>query len=227
MNTGVWHRGQIVLAACLLLAGCDKDNEDKERAIRPEGTWTITEAATIEGQPYQGAVEIARQGEAFHVQWETEAGSYPGIGLLRGSHLFVGWGNETAGVVIYQIGDDGTLEGQWTNFVANGIGTEQAQRTGDGSLEGTYQLTGRNADGTEYTGSLDIRRTGEVFHLAWGGKAGTATGVGIQIDKLLVVGYGVGGSGVIDWEFTEKNTATGRWTTEEADRIAVENLRRQ
>jgi hypothetical protein len=96
-----------------------------------------------------------------------------------------------AGIVIYTINPDGSLEGRWTHPTLQGqIGTERAERASDGTpgkMEGSYAVQVYNTDGQKlFEGSLSVHRLGEAYTLTWSGvqvlpqlTQATFTGIGV------------------------------------------------
>jgi Caspase domain len=70
------------------------------------------------GSTYQGTLTIERSGPLYQVRWKIGKDTYEGQGTLNGSTLTVDWGQPDP--VIYQVMNDGTLEGTW----AKGMGKE-------------------------------------------------------------------------------------------------------
>ncbi len=90
------------------------------------GTYLITSATGPNDGGYTGTVGITPNGDTFDVRWALEGGaSYSGVGIKRGSTLFVGWSmtDKAAGVVVYEPGD-GRLVGTWARPGATALGTE-------------------------------------------------------------------------------------------------------
>ncbi len=208
------------------------DDEKAPLEVDIAGRWNIAQAATLDGGRYTGSIRISENEDVYTVQWTTEAGNYPGLGLRNGNDLFVGWGDESSGIVVYDFADNGILDGEWAFPGFPGVGTERLTPLRNANqLVGTYRLVGTNPDGAEYTGSLVIEQNGgddsNVYQLTWGGNAGPATGIGMRVGDRLVVGYGApaGANGVVHYHF-ENNAATGRWTIDNADGIANEDLMR-
>ncbi len=221
--------------ATVLLIGCGfaafqlaADDEKVERDANIEGRWTITDGSTLDGSEYGGTVTISEDDRIYTVEWETDAGSYPGLGLRYGNDLFVGWGTADSGVVVYEIAENVILEGDWTYPGLGSIGSERVSPTQNATqLPGRYSIVGTNSDGSQYTGTLLIEQNGDVYQLTWGGLAGPATGVAIRVGDRLVVGYGApeGANGIIHYHF-DGETATGSWAIDDADALATENLER-
>jgi hypothetical protein len=70
------------------------------------------------GSTYQGTLTIERSGPLYLVRWKIGQDIFAGQGTLSGSTLTVDWGQPDP--VIYQVMNDGTLEGTW----AKGQGKE-------------------------------------------------------------------------------------------------------
>jgi len=70
------------------------------------------------GSTYQGTLTIERSGPLYLVRWKIGQDIFAGQGTLSGSTLTVDWGQPDP--VIYQVMNDGTLEGTW----AKGRGKE-------------------------------------------------------------------------------------------------------
>ncbi len=76
-----------------------------------------------------------------------------------------------AGIVIYEINPDGSLDGRWTHAATGGrAATEHASGGTPGMLQGTYQVVVKNVDKTLlFDGSLTIKQLGEAYSLDWSG----------------------------------------------------------
>lgn len=216
------------LISISLFADDGKDDREPIVQVNIEGVWEISRAAMLDGSPYNGTVTIDERDGIYIVEWMTDEANYEGLGLRYDNELFVGWGTPDSGVVVYDISENGVLEGDWTYPGLGGIGRERLTPTQNSTeLAGRYSLTGTNIDGTQYSGSLMIEQNGDVYQLAWGGNAGPATGVGIRVGNRLIVGYGAetGLNGIAHYHFAE-GAANGRWTFDDADSIGTENLAR-
>ena len=83
-----------------------------------------------------------------------------------------------AGVIVYQINQDGSLDGRWTHPEVKGsTGTERATGGTPGRLDGKYNV--EIFDGASkkiLQGSLEIARLGSAYSLTWVGTHVPATG---------------------------------------------------
>lgn len=69
------------------------------------------EGRNPDGSDYEGTVEIAKQGKAYHLSWQVGSSSYEGNGKLAGNLLTVDWGSSTT--VVYALAAGGSLTGLW------------------------------------------------------------------------------------------------------------------
>jgi len=209
-----------------------EDGKNVATTPRPErdpfiGNWKITEAATIEGVPYDGTVEIISHGPRYKVKWNLAAHVVNGLALPLGNKLCVAYGSDEFSVIVYEIGADGALKGRWaySSFSANTRdGLENVTPGTPGKLEGLHTIKGLNADGTSYQGSLTITKTGQTYQLQWEILGRTIKGVGIKVDDALFAVSAYDGSfGVVGYTF-EAARAKGVWTTGGESKLGTETL---
>lgn len=76
-----------------------------------------------------------------------------------------------AGVILYKVNRDGTLDGRWTHAAVGGrISTERASGGTPGVLLGTYHVEIKTLDQTLlFEGSLSIKQLGDAYALLWSG----------------------------------------------------------
>jgi hypothetical protein len=173
---------------------------------------------TPEDRPYKGDVQIEQVGELHVVLWRLEGGAaYKGIAIRQGDKLGVGYGNADTkfGVAVYKV-TGGTLEGVWAD--SRDLKSELGKETLEGSpdLNGTFKVTlGQNRDGmTNYTGTIDIKRTGNTFLFYWPIAKPPTLGVGVLVDDMLVVAYGSNPAklpGVVAYKAASADTLDGVW----------------
>jgi hypothetical protein len=193
-----------------------------------EGTWKITEAETLTGNPYTGTTEVHKNGNRYEIAWRSTASDASGIGLANGNKLCVAWGSSEFGVVLYKIGADGTLRGRWTATTAPADATDGLENAIGGSpraLEGDYVIKGTNPGGTApYQGKLQIVKTGRTYQLKWTVGDFVTNGVGLKVDDALFVSWALDKKpfGVLAFTF-ESGQAKGIWTLGGASQTAPEN----
>ena len=111
-------------------------------------------------------------------------------------------GHPLPGVVVYQVGTDGSLNGRWAHQprdAANAdpnrpctIGTETAVGGTPMEVVGTYDVTIRNEqEDIIYRGKLQISPAGEGLRLRWTGQdLPSFEGIGLRVTgDLLVASY--------------------------------------
>ena len=164
-----------------------------------------------DGSEYSGTLDVAAVGDAY--SWSWNGGEYMGVGLQTENIVSVAWGADECYVVSYAVGDDGKLNGVWTDMAASGIGTDVATPTdnmGEG-LEGLYNILGTNPDGSEYGCSLQVtKKADNVYEWYWF-SCGEYTGVGIQDGNVISVAYGSENCSAISYHVEDDGTLNGVW----------------
>lgn len=180
------------------------------------------------GPTYTGRVKVEYRGDnVYYVYWNIPGSSeYRGVGLLDHQTLCVGWSSSPGyGVVIYKVAD-GRLYGNWlADNTEWDLGMEDLE--GPAGLDGVYQIVeAYGADmGDEYSGTVEIRPTGEVYNLTWWIGNEVYTGVGLLKGDLLIVGWGPS-AGVVYYDLKD-NELLGRWASPGATTAGLENLVRK
>jgi hypothetical protein len=197
-----------------------------------EGVWKIAKARALDGTSYSGTVQFIKQGDRYLATWQTNAGTYSGVGLVRGNKLCVGWSSESFGVVFYKVDGRGTLNGKWVvtgTSAEQSDGVENATGGTPGKLEGHYLITGLNPGSqAPYAGQLDITRTGATYQMHWKVDKSSNAGVAIEVDDDLFASWGDKdhAAGVVSYTFDGKG-AKGVWTLGGESEKGTENLVRQ
>jgi hypothetical protein len=111
---------RLALAASVLLAsafGAQAQNIGGNYAVN--GT-------NLDGSPYTGTAEVRLTSETTcEIYWTTGGSTSSGICMRNGPAFSAGYElNGKVGLVIYQVFDDGHMEGLWTIAGTNGLGTE-------------------------------------------------------------------------------------------------------
>jgi hypothetical protein len=116
------------------------------------------------------------------------------IGLVRDDRLFLALSDSDGGIVVYRFAGDGSARGEYTTYGSREeLGEELLDGGPSGDLVGTYRwianLPGATptALGSGGHGNVDVRRTGETYHLDW---HNGVTGVGLREGARLVVAWG-------------------------------------
>jgi hypothetical protein len=171
-----------------------------------------------QGRAYKAAVQVEQLGKLHIVLWKLAGGAaYKGIGIRQGDKIGVGYGGADTkfGIAVYKV-NGGRLEGLWAD--SGDLKSELGRETLEGSpdLSGTYKVTlGQNRDGiTNYTGTIEIKRTGNTFVFYWPIAKPPSIGVGVLLDDMLVVAYSSNPEklpGVVAYKATAADTLDGVW----------------
>jgi hypothetical protein len=193
------------------------------------GTYAITKGENPGGKGvYSGQVKVAPNGSVHDLQWFIGGKlAYSGVAIASGNILGVGWGiGGTYGVVVYKI-RSGKLEGVWAGGGSGAVGTEVL--SGAAGLTGAYEVVeGKTPSGGKYTGTVTItKKATDLYAVDWRLSNGSYSGVGIQEDDVLVVGYGSGGqgAGVVSYRMAS-GVWTGRWATPGSTSFGNETLKK-
>jgi hypothetical protein len=84
------------------------------------------EGTNLDGSPYRGTAVITYISDSTCIiEWTTGAATSQGICMRNGPAFAAAYTLQGAtGLIVYQILDDGTLDGIWTIAGLNGAGTE-------------------------------------------------------------------------------------------------------
>lgn len=170
-----------------------------------------------DGSQYSGMTSIVAAGPDYEVTWWIGKQIFHGAGHLAGRMLVVEWGD--AHPVIYPLGTGGVLAGEW----ADGTATETLERFAGAAagplspLAGTYLASGKNPDGSRYSGRVTIRQDGGAYHLAWQiGNTGYK-GTGSLSGNVLVVDWGA--PTPVVYAVTDDGSLKGLWEAGKGEEI--------
>lgn len=142
------------------------------------------------GTVYDGMIAITPEGDKVRFTWWIGKDVFTGIGEFTGRMLVVNWGDKHPVVYTFETGE--TMNGEW----ADGSATERlslhsrAAQTPVELTDGTYAVSGRNPNGTTYTGTVDLARQGSKYTLLWKVGASGYRGVGQLEGNVLTVDWG-------------------------------------
>jgi hypothetical protein len=110
---------KFVLAAALLTAGCVTAG-----AAEVGGKYEVR-GKNPDGSRYSGTAVITATAEyTCRITWKV-GNSSNGICMLNGKAFAAGYTlGDNVGLVIYELRDDGTLDGKWTVADEDGVGSE-------------------------------------------------------------------------------------------------------
>jgi hypothetical protein len=153
------------------------------------GKYNVT-GSNPDGGQYKGTLEVITRGDVYQFRWNAGR-QYDGVGIQNGNIIAVAFANgengKGCGVVDYDIGGDGSLNGKWGYWGVNELGTETATRNSGSALAGEYSAKGNNPDGKEYQAHLTVESAGNLFHFSW---SNNTDGVGIKRGDNIAVGIG-------------------------------------
>ena len=89
------------------------------------GKYTV-KGTNFDGSPYSGTATITRSSNSTcRIEWKTGGSTSSGFCMLAGEALAAAYKlNESVGLVLYELQDDGSLKGIWTIADKSGAGTE-------------------------------------------------------------------------------------------------------
>lgn len=159
-----------------------------------EGRWDVAASTLPTGaSAYTGAIDIARTGTVFALDWQISDGHYVGVGLLAGEHLFVSCGEQLAGlgIALFQPSTDGVAI-QWTTAeLGQQTGSGSWESAWNGSFEGEHAVSFALPDGRIYgEWTLAIRRNGQIYELSWRRRDGIhLQGIGLDTPLGIAAGW--------------------------------------
>ena len=224
----------VLLVACAL--GCNKSggiattaspgngNSAQKSATTPAdiaGEYTVV-GTNENGSPYKGALDVIKHGDVYQFRWNAGK-QYDGIGVPNGDVVavaFTGGANgKGCGVVSYQILADGALDGVWGYWGTNESGTEKAEHTSGSGVEGEYNTTGKNPNGSSYHGKLAIESKAGGYRFVW---SNNSSGFGIKQGDTLSVGIGGPHCAFVAYEIKPDGTLEGVWGGYGSDKTGTE-----
>jgi len=161
-----------------------------------------------DGSPYRGTTAIKMDGDTVHFTWWIGREVYTGSGQFAGRMLVVQWGAKHP--VIYTFGRDGRLDGEW----ADGTATDRLELFGRAGRAapapgGRYTVSGRNPNGSPYSGTVSITRRGDRFELDWRVGGTSYRGTGTLENNLLTVDWG--STQPLVYALSDDGTLRGLW----------------
>ena len=190
------------------------------------GTYNVTGSNPGGGQ-YKGTLEVIKRGDVYQFRWNAGT-QYDGIGIQNENIIAVAFANgadgKGCGVVDYDIGSDGSLNGKWGYWGVNEAGTESARRTSGSGLAGEYDATGKNPDGKTYQTHLTVEPAGNLFHFTW---SNNTDGVAIKRGNNVAVGIGGQRCGFVVYQAQSDGSLDGIWGGGGSDKTGTEKATKQ
>jgi hypothetical protein len=189
------------------------------------GKYTIT-GTNPNNTIYRGALEVIEHGDVYQFRWNA-GNQYDGVGVVNGDVVAVAFANGPngtgCGVVDYNIEGDGSLVGRWGFWGKDEAGMENATRTSGTGLEGEYDGSGKNPNGTTYKVKITVEPAGQLYRFVW---SNNTDGVGIKQGDNIAVGIGGARCGFVAYEIKPDGLA-GIWGGYGSDRTGTERATRQ
>jgi hypothetical protein len=173
------------------------------------------------GSGYRGMVSLALSGEEYEFKWWIgRRQALNGIGRFVGRMLVVDWG-ATNPVMIYTLGNHGRLDGEWADGRAMETLDVFARAAQDAvpRLDGRYQVTGRNPNGSTSSGTVTIINEGSRYRLNWSIGSRGYRGIGTLNDNLLTVDCGCGSATPVVYAVSADGRLRGLWAGGSAEEI--------
>lgn len=212
----------LTLALAALLSPALLADEGEVAARDPTGRWTLEKGGTVDISPAPSGGE-----RRYEARWETPAGKYPGIGLVRDGRLTMAWGEGVRGVMVLRR-DGGGWSGDWTTR-SRTDGRLGLEAWAGEALEGERELTGTRPDGAAYRGKVNVIKRGELYALSWSVGSEQTTGVGLPLDAdhvAIAFGPGDANYGAISFDLAGGDAIEGRGCAGTDYESAVARLRR-
>ena len=119
----------------------------------------------------------------------------------------------------YQVLADGTLDGRWGYWGVDEMGTEKATRTSGSGLDGDYNVTGKNPNGSGYKAELSITPKAGGYQFAW---SNNTSGFGIKQGNTVSVGIGGSRCAFVAYEIKPNGMLDGVWGGYGSDKTGTE-----
>jgi len=183
-------------------------SEDAPESLDLAGVYRV-EGTNPSGNKYRGMVALAQNDDEFEFTWWIGKDTFTGPGHFAGPMLVVDWGDKTP--VIYSLGEDGELDGEWADGSATETLTLIANAAADEVelAEGTYSVEGKNADGKAYEGTVEIAKKGKRYRLSWEVGDQAYEGTGTLAGNLLTVDWGA--ATPVVYALADDGSLTGLW----------------
>ena len=190
------------------------------------GSYTVSGQNEGGGGSYSGDLAVAKRDDVYQFSWKSGTNQYDGVGVQAGNSVAVSFADGTegkgCGVVLYQIGANGNLDGKVGYWGVNEAETEKATRTGGSDLEGPYDVTGSNPDGKDYTGKLNVKKEGAGYRFAWTVAGESFNGFGIRGADMIAVGLGPSKCGFVGYDIKSDGTLDGKWGSQGTTSVGTE-----
>ena len=174
---------------------------------------------------YKASLIVTPREDVYQFSWNSLGNDYDGVGVVTDDAVAVayttGKDGKGCGVVLYKINSDGSLDGKVGYWGENRLETEKAIRKSGTDLEGDYEISGKNPEGQEYSGTLKVTKHGTGFDFIWAAPD-TLEGFGIRAGDLIAVGFGGKQCAFVGYDIKADGTLDGRWGGREVKSLGTE-----
>ena len=180
-----------------------------------------------DGSSYTGSMTVTPYGDGYRVTAVYGNETWRGIGNDIGDYLAVAFLDGTNPVIsIFKVSGNNTLEGFWQGADNAKEGSETAtlaarrfslipstaNTTTRYDYAGTYAVSGKNPDGSSYTGSLSLTPFGDGYRATFVSGNETWSGVATDFAGYLAIAYRAGSiPNVSIFELQRNGSLVGYW----------------
>ena len=162
-------------------------------------------------------LSLLDHGDGSDFTWWIGKDIFRGKGELAGKMMVVDWNSSSP--VVYSFGE-GVLDGEW----ADGSATEQLELFGEADPagvpeNGTYNVDGKNPDGSRYKGTLRIEGDGTRYSFAWKIGSTSYKGRGVLSNGIMVVNWG--DAQPVIYAVRRDGTLAGLWQSGQGTEVAT------
>ncbi len=186
--------GGVFAAAVLVFAalGCSQfDNVPSASAIAG-----IYDADVTGGEGKGGRFDIAfdQTGNTFGVSWSEGGKKFDGTAVYMGNYLGVTFAeagsDAVCGTMFYRNFGPQNVAGSSAVLRNENAGSESLARKSGEGFEGEFGVYGRSVEGSDYSGTLSIKKNGEKYDAMWLIDGKEAKGIGYVWENMLAVAFG-------------------------------------
>ncbi|MEO6049861.1 MAG: hypothetical protein ABIP78_00825 [Pyrinomonadaceae bacterium] len=182
------------------------------------------------GTEYKAGLVVTPHDDVYQFTWTSGKNSYDGVGVRSDSEVAVsftdGASGKGCGVVLFTINKDNSLDGKIGYWGNNSMETEKATPKSAGSLDGVYDIVGKNPDGKACKGKLIVIQSGDGYTFDW--EAGTSfSGYGLRAGDYIAVGFGGKHCSFVGYDVQSDGTLKGKWGSQFARKFGTEIAKRK
>jgi hypothetical protein len=194
------------------------------------GDYAVTGSNPDGKGQYNGDLRVTPRDDVYQFSWVSGGETSDGVGVVTGKKVAVAFTRGTdgrgCGVVLYQVLENGDLDGKAGYWGVNSFETETAKRiSGDDHLV-NYEVSGTNTDGAGYKGTLKIKEDGEGYSFEWN-TGSVVKGFGIQQNETATAGIGGPQCAFVSYEIKPDGTLEGKWGGQSTKTFGTETAKKK